>query len=90
MSGFRYELKKIMLHQRGLLYMALVLLLSNLWLIVSDSPHDSAMEQHKREYAWYLEKVKGCCTEENALYLEQEAGRMTEAGRKQSDLLERS
>ena len=83
-----YEVKKIMLHQKGLLYIVLVLLLSAAWLIVSDSPYDSAMEQYKREYEWYLEQVNGYCTDENALYLEQEAGRITEAERKQRDLLE--
>lgn len=88
MSGFMYEIKKIMLHQKGLFYIALVLLLSTVWLIASDSPYDSAMEQYKSEYEWYLEKVNGYCTDENALYLEQEAGRITEAGRKQSYLLE--
>ena len=88
MSGFMYEVKKIMLHQKGLLYIVLVLLLSAAWLIVSDSPYDSAMEQYKREYEWYLEQVNGYCTDENAFYLEQEAGRITEAERKQRDLLE--
>lgn len=88
MSGFMYEIKKIMFHQKGLLYIILVLLLSTVWLIVSDSPYDSAMEQYKSEYEWYLEKVNGCCTHENALYLEQEAERITQAVNKQSYLLE--
>ncbi len=88
MSGSMYEVKKIMLHQKGLLYIALVLLLSTVWLIASDCPYDTAMEQYKSEYEWYLEKVDGYCTDEKALYLEQEAGRITEADRKQKDLLE--
>jgi len=88
MSGFIYEVKKIMLHQRGLFYIVLVLLLGTVWLIASDSPYDSAMEQHKSEYEWYLKKVNGCCTDESSLYLEQEAEKIAKAKEKQNYLLE--
>lgn len=88
MSGFVYEIKKIMLHQKGLLYIVIVLLLSTVWLMVSDSPYDSVMEQYKSEYEWYLEKVNGYCTDEYSLYLEQEAERIAEAKERQSNLLE--
>ena len=83
-----YEVKKIMLHQRGLFYTALVLLFGTVWLALSDSPINNAMEQYKNEYEWYLEKVNGYCTDESSLYLEQEAGRIAEAKEKQSTLLE--
>lgn len=88
MSGFVYEIKKIMLHQKGLLYIVIVLLFSTVWLAVSDSPYDNAMEQYKSEYEWYLEKVDGYCTDEYSLYLEQEAARIADAKEKQSNLLE--
>ncbi len=88
MLGFMYEVKKIMLCQKGLFYIALVLLLDAVWLIASDSPIDSAMEQYKNEYEWYLEKVNGYCGDESSLYLEQEARRIAEAKGKQSIFLE--
>ncbi len=88
MSGFMYEIRKTMLYQKGLFYIAIVLLLSAVWLVILDSPHDAAMEQYKNEYEWYLEKVNGSCTEESSLYLEQEAKRIAEAKSKQSSLLE--
>ena len=88
MSGFIYEVKKIMLHQRGLFYIVLVLLLGTVWLIASDSPYDSAMEQYKSEYEWYLKKVNGRCTDESSLYLEQEAEKIAKAKEKQNYLLE--
>lgn len=47
MSGFMYEVKKILLWQRGLFYIALVLLFGTVWLALSDNPYDSAMEQYK-------------------------------------------
>lgn len=88
MSGFMYEVKKIMLCQRGLFYIALVLLFGTVWLALSDNPIDIAMEQYKNEYEWYLEKVNGYCTEESSLYLEQEAERIAKAKERQSSLLE--
>ena len=88
MSGFMYEVKKILLWQRGLFYIALVLLLGTVWLALSDNPVDIAMEQYKNEYEWYLEKVNGYCTEESSLYLEQEAERIAKAKERQNSLLE--
>ena len=88
MSGFMYEVKKIMLWQRGLFYIALVLLFGTVWLALSDNPYDSAMERYKNEYEWYLEKVKGYYTEESSLYLEQEAERIAKAKERQNSLLE--
>ena len=88
MSGFMYEVKKIMLWQRGLFYIALVLLFGTVWLALSDNPVDIAMEQYKNEYEWYLEKVNGYCTEESSLYLEQEAERIAKAKERQNSLLE--
>ena len=58
MSVFTYELKKIMLFQKGLLYIIAFLLISTLWLVVADTPQDSAMEQYRNEYEWYLEIEK--------------------------------
>ena len=83
-----YEVKKIMLWQRGLFYIALVLLFGTVWLALSDNPVDIAMEQYKNEYEWYLEKVNGYCTEESSLYLEQEAERIAKAKERQNSLLE--
>lgn len=83
-----YEVKKIMLWQRGLFYIALVLLFGTVWLVLSDNPADIAMEQYKNEYEWYLEKVNGYCTEESSLYLEQEAERIAKAKERQYSLLE--
>ena len=88
MSGFMYEVKKIMLWQRGLFYIAIVLLFGTVWLALSDNPVDIAMEQYKNEYEWYLEKVNGYCTEESSLYLEQEAERIAKAKERQNSLLE--
>lgn len=88
MSVFTYELKKIMLFQKGLLYIIAFLLISTLWLVVTDTPQDSAMEQYRKEYEWYLEKVEGACTDEAAAFLEQEAAAIAEANSTRRDLLE--
>ena len=88
MSVFTYELKKIMLFQKGLLYIIAFLLISTLWMVVADTPQDSAMEQYRNEYEWYLEKLEGACTDEAAAFLEQEAAAIAEANSTRRDLLE--
>lgn len=79
MSGLLYEIKKILLCQKGLFCIVLVPLLSAVWLMISDNPCHSAMEQYRSEYEWYLKKVNGYCTDEKARYLEQEAKKITES-----------
>ena len=88
MRVFTYELKKIMLFQKGLLYIIAFLLISTLWLVVADTPQDSAMEQYRNEYEWYLEKLEGACTDEAAAFLEQEAAAIAEANSTRRNLLE--
>ena len=88
MSVFSYEWKKIMVLQRGLLYMLAALLASTVWLIVTDRPQNSAMEEYRDEYGWYLETLDGAYTEEKADWLEQEAQAITEARRTRTSLQE--
>ena len=79
MSVFSYEWKKLMIFQRGLLYILAVLLVSTVWLAATDRPQNSAMEEYRKEYEWYLERLDGACTEEKAAWLEQQAQAITEA-----------
>ena len=89
MSEFRYELKKLMYHQRGLLFIAIFLLVSLLVLVITDSPCNSAMEQYRPEYEWYLERISGRCTDQVSTYLESEAEAITDASRRREELLEK-
>ena len=59
MSVFSYEWKKLMIFQRGLLYILAALLVSTVWLAVTDRPQNSAMEDYRGEYEWYLERLDG-------------------------------
>ena len=79
MSVFSYEWKKLMIYQRGLCYILATLLVSTVWLAATDRPQNSAMEEYRKEYEWYLERLAGVCTEEKAAWLEQEARAITEA-----------
>ena len=88
MSIFSYEWKKIMILQRGLLYMIAALLVSSVWLVVTDRPQNSAMEEYRSEYGWYLETLDGAYTEEKADWLEREAQAITEARRTRDSLQE--
>lgn len=79
MSVFTYEWKKLMVYQRGLFYILVSLLVNTMWLVVTDRPQNSAMEEYRNEYRWYLEKLDGAYTEEKSVWLEQEAQAITEA-----------
>ena len=79
MSVFSYEWKKLMVMQRGLFCILAALLVSTVWLAATDRPQNSAMEEYREEYEWYLERLDGACTEEKAAWLEQEAQAITEA-----------
>ena len=79
MSVFSYEWKKLMVLQRGLLYILAALLASAVWLAATDRPQNSAMEEYRGEYEWYLERLDGACTEEKAAWLEREAQAITQA-----------
>ena len=79
MSVFSYEWKKLMVMQRGLLYILAALLVSTVWMAAADRPQNSAMEEYREEYEWYLERLDGAYTEEKAAWLEQEAQAITEA-----------
>ena len=79
MSVFSYEWKKLMIYQRGLCYILAALLVSMVWLAVTDRPQNSAMEEYREEYEWYLERLDGAYTEKKAAWLEQEAQVITEA-----------
>ncbi|MEY8420382.1 hypothetical protein AALA83_14035 [Oscillospiraceae bacterium 44-5] len=79
MSVFSYEWKKLMVMQRGLLYILAALLISTVWLAAADRPQNSAMEEYREEYEWYLERLDGAYTEEKAAWLEREAQAITEA-----------
>ncbi|MCR2025992.1 ABC transporter permease [Anaerotruncus colihominis] len=79
MSVFSYEWKKLMIYQRGLCYILAALLVSTVWLAATDRPQNSAMEEYREEYEWYLERLDGAYTEEKAAWLEQEAQAITEA-----------
>lgn len=88
MSIFTYELKKIMLYHKGLLYIAVFLVLCVIGLIVTDNPQNYDMEQYQNEYNWYLDRVSGYCTSQTAAYLENEARGIAEAQYRQQILAE--
>lgn len=79
MSVFSYEWKKLMIYQRGLLYILTALLASTVWLAAADRPQNSATEEYRKEYEWYLEQLGGAYTEEKAAWLEREAQAITQA-----------
>ncbi len=88
MQSFLYEMKKMMIYQRGIWYISIFLSFSLLWLVATDQPHNMEMMQYKEEYSWYLKHVTGAYTQEKATYLEQEAQRIDSAQNTQKELMD--
>lgn len=88
MNGFRYELKKIMLYQKGLLCILAFLLLSTAALAGIDSPQISAMEEYRSKYEWYLNQVSGKNTAETSGFLEAEANLIADAKNRRGQIME--
>lgn len=88
MQSFIYELKKMLIYRRGFWIISSFLLLSLLWLAMTDQPQNREMMQYQEEYSWYLKKVTGAYTKEKATYLEQEAQRISSAQNTQKELLD--
>lgn len=74
-----YEMKKIYIHQRGLLFVILFLLLNSILLMGNDKPVNPSIDEYKSQYDTYLEKVKGRLSKQNEQYLLDESHRINEA-----------
>ncbi len=73
MRNIAFEIRKVMLYEKGLLILLLFVAISILWLFFTDEPMFSEMVTYEEEYSMYLKKVEGAYSEEKGIYLEQEA-----------------
>lgn len=77
----------MMINQKGAIFLIVAGIFTLVWLCIMDNPSNSAMEQYKDEYVWYLEHLNGKCTDENSEFLENEAQNISEARKKQEIIL---
>ncbi len=74
-----YEIKKMYIVQKGLLFVLLFALLSICLLLIGDKPANPLLEEQIDQYSIYLDKVKGQLSAESEHYLQAEAHKLNEA-----------
>lgn len=75
----RYEIRKMLLHQKGVWFILAYFILSIAALIIFDAPTNNDIERNREAYDFYLHQVEGKCTEETESLLSKEAQRIAKA-----------
>lgn len=79
MRDFLFEIKKVLIYQRGVWFIPLLMLLKIASIAMLDHGADFGVETHKEEYLFYLEQVKGPMTEETQHFLRNESEKIASA-----------
>ncbi|MFD0710808.1 TolB family protein [Paenibacillus sp. GCM10027626] len=79
MPAFRYELKKMLLKQKGLLFIVLYFVCSLASLMIGDQPANPDAVTNGAHYQYYLQQVKGRFTAETDEFFKAEASRISQA-----------
>ncbi|MCE3202445.1 DUF5050 domain-containing protein [Paenibacillus sonchi] len=79
MPAWMYEMKKMFLLQKGLLFILLYFILSTALLLVLDKPSNPEIEMNFLSYESYLKQVQGPYTEKSERFFSEEAARISNA-----------
>ena len=79
MMVLAYEWKKLMIGQRGLACLLAALVVSGVWLAATEQPQNIAMQEHRSDYAWCLERLDGALNDQKEAWLQDESEAITEA-----------
>lgn len=79
MSLWMYEMKKMFIHQKGLLFIGLFFVFSLASMILFDKPANPDIEMNASSYLHYLNQVQGPYSEETGRFFAEEAARMSDA-----------
>nr|WP_314459810.1 hypothetical protein [uncultured Clostridium sp.] len=79
MQTFLYEIKKMYIFQRGLLFVGLFILLHLVILYAQDKPANYHVEANLTQYYFYLEKVEGHLSSQSEQFLQEESQKINEA-----------
>ena len=86
MRDFSFEIKKVLIYQKGAWFIPLLILLKILSLAILDDGADLSLEANKGDYIFYLEQVKGPMTEETESFLREESEKIASAKGKLENL----
>ena len=69
MMVLAYEWKKLMIGQRGLACLLAALVVSGVWLAATEQPQNIAMQEHRSDYVWCLERLDGALNDQKEAWL---------------------
>lgn len=79
MGSWTYEMKKMFLLQKGLLFIGLFIVLSLASMMVLDKPANSDIEMNASSYSFYLNQVQGPYSEKTERFFASEAAKISDA-----------
>ncbi|WII38978.1 DUF5050 domain-containing protein [Paenibacillus thiaminolyticus] len=79
MSLLIYEMKKMFVHQKGLLFIGLFFVFSMASLIVFDTPFNQDIEMNSGPYSYYLDQVNGPYSEDTERFFANESKTISDA-----------
>ncbi|MHA6481965.1 DUF5050 domain-containing protein [Paenibacillus sp. strain BS8-2] len=81
-----YETKKMLLYQKGLLYIGLYFFFSVSLMVILDKPANSEIELNASQYSHYLDQVNGAYTGETEIFFTNESAKISKAEVKLKEL----
>ncbi len=79
MQTLFYEVKKMYIFQKGLIFIGLFILMHFIILYALDKPVNSHVEDNLTQYSFYLEKVRGHLSSQTEQFLQEESHLLNEA-----------
>ncbi len=77
MREFIFEMKKILIFQKGLWFIIFLMILKMIGLLLTDD--GAALQENKSDYLFYLEPIKGALTEKTQRFLREESEKISGA-----------
>jgi hypothetical protein len=78
-SLIKYEIKKMLFYQKGILFIFLFFLTNMAWMFFCDTAANPDIEANLDQYSFYLNQVEGQCSEKTEQFLEKEASKISDA-----------
>jgi hypothetical protein len=79
MLSFFYEIKKVFIHQKGILTMVIFILLKMMSMLWIEHSVDTQLENHKEAYSYYINQVNGKLTDQIEVYIKAEEENISSA-----------
>ncbi|ANY65652.1 ABC transporter permease [Paenibacillus sp. BIHB 4019] len=79
MSIWKYEMKKMLFHHKGFLFIGVYIILSIASMVILDKPANPDVEMNRSQYQFYLDQVQGPYSVETEHFFANEAAKISDA-----------